>query len=110
MPKVIFDMPNRPVKEVDLADIKTKEDLAECLTPDEELDPAEYRGNDYGEDSLEDKTFHIRVREEKIGYYTVEADTLAAAEREALYRLRGETEGEVCPAVDYEQFDPKEFE
>ena len=76
----------------------------------EGVDAAEYRGNDYGEDSLEDKTFHIRVREEKIGYYTVEAETLADAEREALYRLRGETEGEVCPAVNYEQFDPKEFE
>ncbi len=35
----------------------------------------------------EDKTFHIRVREEKIGYYTVKAKTLAEAEREALYKL-----------------------
>ena len=55
------------------------------------------------------KTFHIRVREEKIGYYTVKAKTLAGAEREALYKLRGETEGEVCPAVDYEEYDPKEL-
>ncbi len=56
------------------------------------------------------ETFHIRVREEKIGYYTVQAETLAEAERKALYTLRGETEGEGCPAVNYEQFDPKEFE
>ena len=56
------------------------------------------------------KTFHIRVHEDKVGYYTVKAETLAAAERRALYNLRGETEGEVCPAVCYEQFDPKEFE
>jgi hypothetical protein len=35
MPKVIFDMPNRPVKEVDLADLKTKEDLKKYLTPSE---------------------------------------------------------------------------
>ena len=35
MPKVVFDMPNRPVKEVDLADLKTKEDLKKYLTPSE---------------------------------------------------------------------------
>ena len=56
------------------------------------------------------KTYHIRVREEKVGYYSVRAESLAKAEIRALYNLRGETEGEVCPSVDYEEFNPKDKE
>jgi len=52
---------------------------------------------------VKNNTFHIRVREVKIGYYTVQAETLSQAESKALYNLRGETEGEVCPAVDFEE-------
>lgn len=41
MPKVIFDMPNRPVKEVDLADLKTKDDLKKFLSTSVTWSPAE---------------------------------------------------------------------
>ena len=53
------------------------------------------------------KTYHIRVREERVACYIVQAETLYQAEQKALYSLRGETKGEVCPAVDFEEFDPK---
>ena len=56
------------------------------------------------------KTYHIRVREEKVGYYSVKAESLNEAELKAWYKLKGETDGEVCPSIDYEEFDPKEFE
>jgi hypothetical protein len=56
------------------------------------------------------KTFHIRVREEKVGYYSVKAEHLYQAHSKAYSKLKGETEGEVCPSIDFEEFDPKEFE
>ncbi len=56
------------------------------------------------------RKFHIRVREERVGYYTVKAESLNEAEKKAHYNLRGETEGEICPSVDFEEFDPKEFQ
>ena len=56
------------------------------------------------------KTYHIRVREEKVGYYSVKAESLNEAELKAWYKLKGETDGEVCSSIDYEEFDPKEFE
>jgi hypothetical protein len=56
------------------------------------------------------KTYHIRVREERVGYYTVKAESLNEAEKKAHYNLRGETEGEICPSVDFEEFDPKDFQ
>ncbi len=53
------------------------------------------------------KTFNIRVREEKIGYYSLQAKNLPEAEEKALSKLRGETEGEVCPAVEFSFFVPE---
>ena len=55
------------------------------------------------------KTYHVRVREDKVGYYSIKAKSLDDAEKKALYNLRGETEGEICPSVDFEEFNPKEF-
>ena len=55
------------------------------------------------------KTYHIRVREERVGDYTVKAASLNEAEKNAHYNLRGETEGEICPSVDFEEFDPEDF-
>jgi len=54
-----------------------------------------------------EKTFNIRVREEKIGYYSLQAKNLPEAEEKALSKLRGETEGEVCPAVEFSFFVPE---
>jgi hypothetical protein len=57
------------------------------------------------------KTYFIkRVREEKVGYYSVKAEHLYQAHSKAYSKLKGETEGEVCPSIDFEEFDPKEFE
>ena len=55
------------------------------------------------------KTYHIRVREERVGYYTVKAESLNEAEKKAHYNLLGETEWEICPSVDFEEFDPEDF-
>jgi|TARA_R110002020_G_scaffold226009_6_gene436375 hypothetical protein len=41
MPKVIFDMPNQPVKEVDLADLKTKDDVKKYLSTRIKFTPTE---------------------------------------------------------------------
>jgi len=56
------------------------------------------------------KTYHIRVREEKVGYYSVKAEHLYQAHSKAYSKLKGETEEEVCPSLNFEEFDPKEFE
>ena len=50
------------------------------------------------------------MREERVGYYTIKAESLNEAEKKAHYNLRGETEGEICPSVDFEEFDPKDFQ
>lgn len=47
------------------------------------------------------KTYHIRVREERVGYYTVKAESLNEAEKKAHYNLRGEIGGEIIPSVDF---------
>ena len=55
------------------------------------------------------RKYFIRVRKEYVGYYEVEADTLREAEWKAEGFLREETDDEVCPSVDFEEFDPKDF-
>ena len=55
------------------------------------------------------KTYHIRVREERVGYYTVKATDMFQAQAKAYYNLRGETEGEIVPSINFEEFDPKDL-
>lgn len=54
------------------------------------------------------KTFHIKVREEKVGYYSVKAEHLYQAHSKAYERLKGEKDQ--YSTFDFEEFDPKEFE
>jgi len=53
------------------------------------------------------KTFHIRVREEKVGYYSVKAEHLYQAHSKAYEELKGEKNP--YSTFEFEEFNPKEF-
>lgn len=54
--------------------------------------------------------FFIRVRKEYVGYFEVKAENLKEAETKAEDLLNEGTDDEFCPSVDFEQYNPKEFE
>ena len=54
------------------------------------------------------KTFHIRVREEKVGYYSVKAEHLYQAHSKAYEELQKDKDQD--SSFDFEEFNPKEFE
>ena len=53
------------------------------------------------------KTFHIKVREEKVGYYSVKAEHLYQAHSKAYEELKGEKNP--YSTFEFEEFNPKEF-
>ena len=55
------------------------------------------------------KIYNIRVRREYVGYYSILANNLDEAEIKASNLLTSQTDDEIYPLDDFEEFDPKEF-
>lgn len=54
--------------------------------------------------------YNIRVRAEYTGYYEVQANSLNEAEKKAQEMLFNEMNDAVDGAIDFEEYDPKDFE